>query len=197
MRNMKKFYYAVKVGMTPGIYNTWEECKSQVDGFSGATYKKFSTEEEALEYIGGKSEVVVSPETLIAYVDGSYDNSDGSYSFGAVILTDGEVKKFNKRYPKDDYSEHRNVIGEIKGSIFAMNYAMDHGFENLILHYDYLGIEKWAKGEWKRNKPATVGYKDFYDSVKDNLKVTFVKVLAHSGNEYNELADKLAKCAKI
>lgn len=194
---MKKFFYAVKVGKIPGIYNTWEECKSQVDGFSGAIYKKFSTEREALEFIEGNANIQFDEDILIAYVDGSYDNSDGSYSFGAVILMDGEIRKFNKRFPKDDFSEHRNVIGEIKGSIFAMKYAIQNGYKRLKLHYDYIGIEKWAKGEWKRNKPATILYKEFYDGVKNDLEVEFVKVLAHSGNEYNEIADMLAKSAKI
>jgi len=36
-------------------------------------------------------------------------------------------------------------------------------------------------------------YKAYYDSIKDKLRVIFKKVLAHSGNEYNEEADRLAK----
>ena len=47
----KKKYYAVKVGKTPGIYLTWEDCKSQVEGVSGAVYKSFPTLLEAEEYI--------------------------------------------------------------------------------------------------------------------------------------------------
>lgn len=49
----KKKYYAVKVGKTPGIYLTWEDCKSQVDGVSGAVYKSFPTLAEAEAYIRG------------------------------------------------------------------------------------------------------------------------------------------------
>lgn len=33
--------YAVHKGRKPGIYNTWDECKKQVDGFNGPIYKKF------------------------------------------------------------------------------------------------------------------------------------------------------------
>lgn len=49
----KKKYYAVKVGKTPGIYLTWEDCKGQVDGVSGAVYKSFPTLAEAEVYIRG------------------------------------------------------------------------------------------------------------------------------------------------
>ncbi len=49
---MANKFYAVKVGKTPGIYNTWEECKANVDGFPGALYKSFKTLQEANEYLG-------------------------------------------------------------------------------------------------------------------------------------------------
>ena len=44
---MAKKFYAVKKGITPGIYETWEACRLQIHGFSGAVYKGFDTEEEA------------------------------------------------------------------------------------------------------------------------------------------------------
>ncbi|KAJ1912228.1 hypothetical protein H4219_005678 [Mycoemilia scoparia] len=44
-------FYAVRQGRIPGIYSTWEECKSQVDGFPGARYKKFKTHEEASQFV--------------------------------------------------------------------------------------------------------------------------------------------------
>ena len=36
-------YYAVKKGRKPGIYDTWDECRKQTLGFSGAVYKSFKT----------------------------------------------------------------------------------------------------------------------------------------------------------
>ena len=54
---MKKKYYAVKKGKVPGIYETWNEAKAQVDGFSGAVYKSFSTLEEADKYIASQNSV--------------------------------------------------------------------------------------------------------------------------------------------
>ena len=48
---MAKKYYAVAKGKTPGIYLTWNDCKAQVDGFSGAVYKGFGTVQEAEEFV--------------------------------------------------------------------------------------------------------------------------------------------------
>lgn len=39
--------YVVWQGRTPGIYHSWESCKAQVDGFSGAKYRSFKTLAEA------------------------------------------------------------------------------------------------------------------------------------------------------
>lgn len=43
--------YAVRKGTIPGVYNTWEECKEQVNGFKGAIYCKVSSMEEGLRFI--------------------------------------------------------------------------------------------------------------------------------------------------
>lgn len=43
--------YAIAVGRSVGIVKTWDECKTQVYGFSGAKYKKCKTEVDAIQYI--------------------------------------------------------------------------------------------------------------------------------------------------
>jgi len=45
------FFYAVKKGHHPDIYQTWEECQSQIEGFSGDEFKKFKKIEEATAFI--------------------------------------------------------------------------------------------------------------------------------------------------
>ena len=42
-----KKYYVVWKGHNPGIYSSWEECKSQVQGVVGAQYKAFVNKQEA------------------------------------------------------------------------------------------------------------------------------------------------------
>lgn len=88
----------------------------------------------------------------------------------------------------------RNVAGEIKGAE-ARRKAIELGIKELVIYYDYMGIEMWATGAWKRNKAGTIAYHEYIMSVKDKIKITFVKVKGHSGVEGNEEADKLAKQA--
>jgi len=43
--------YAVANGRTTGIFNTWNECSDSVKGYKNAKYKKFNTNEEAVDFI--------------------------------------------------------------------------------------------------------------------------------------------------
>lgn len=191
---MAKFY-AVRKGRRNGIFSTWEECKEQIDGYSGASYKSFKTEEEAkdfLKYEESKTDL----SGLCAYVDGSFNAEKRIYGSGAVILIDGVLlSELKKTGNSEMLVSMRNVAGEITASVMAMRYALDNGYEQITIFHDYEGISKWCTGEWKTEKDGTKKYKQFFDSVKSRLRVSFVKVAAHTGVEYNELADKLAKDA--
>lgn len=197
---MAKFYYAVKTGRTPGIYESWAECEAEVKGFKGAKYKKFTTIEEAQDFIEEEGDFLrpdseLKDNEMIAYVDGSFCLETRTYSYGVVILTNKGKETFSGRSDNDELAQMRNVAGELNGAMFAMDYAIKSGKQILYLYYDYRGIEDWAKGNWKTNKEGTIEYKKYYDLIKNKLQVVFIKVRAHSGVEYNEEADKLAKDA--
>ena len=50
-------YYVVWAGHDTGVFDSWEECKLQVEGFNGARYKRFPTREQAVAaYRGNQSE---------------------------------------------------------------------------------------------------------------------------------------------
>ncbi len=199
---MAKNYYAVKAGYQPGIYKTWNECKKQVAGFSGASYKGFDTLIEAENFLGlsievGKKEQEITKliSEAVAYVDGSYEHSVKLFSYGLVVFANGKEEHFAERYETPELLSMRNVAGEIIGAQKAMQYCLNYNIKSLDLYYDYEGIQKWCTGEWKANKTGTKNYKKFYDEISSKLIVNFYKVAAHTGDTYNELADQLAKGA--
>ena len=54
---MEKYkYYVVWEGLAPGIYDTWEECRLQVENVKGAKYKSFDSKEAAVRAFRGKPE---------------------------------------------------------------------------------------------------------------------------------------------
>ncbi|XP_011494583.1 PREDICTED: ribonuclease H1 [Ceratosolen solmsi marchali] len=54
IRNIMNFY-AVAKGRNPGIYGTWNECKTQVHKFPGPLFKKFNSKIEAENFIKNHS----------------------------------------------------------------------------------------------------------------------------------------------
>lgn len=190
-------YYAVRKGYQVGIFRSWPECQKQIKGFSGAEYKSFVTQSEAEAFLGKvKEEAAPDYQGLVAYVDGSFNVRSQMFGSGIVLLENGkELVSHSEQGMDASLAGMRNVAGEIKGSQWAIEYGIAHGYKEIQLHFDYEGIEKWALGTWKANKEGTIAYQNFYNSIKDQIKVYFVKVKAHSGDEYNDKADILAKRA--
>ena len=195
-------YYAVRVGRSTGVFLTWAECQKQVTGFPGAVFKSFTTVEEAENFVkgivpqieeSGEQILKTEPGALVAYVDGSYNVANNQFSYGMVLLDGEQELKFQQFFIDEELASMRNVAGEIKGAEAAMRYAVEQGFYKLYIYHDYEGIAKWCQGEWKTNKEGTKAYKAYFDSIRDKLQVVFVKVAAHTGDKYNEMADKLAK----
>lgn len=198
---MAKKYYAVKAGRKTGVFESWDECKSAVSGFSGAAYKSFTNREDAIDFVNGsaKSQKAQNREEkqseAFAYVDGSYDDTTKSYSYGMVMMHGEDELHFFKKFEKDDMSDMRNVAGEIEGSMAAMKYCIKNGIKSISIFYDYEGIQKWCNGDWKAKKEGTKRYVEFYKDASKLVDVDFIKVKGHSGDKYNDLADELAKKA--
>lgn len=199
-------YYAVKEGRCKGVFTTWDECLKQTKGYSGAVYKKFNTSEEAMNFIYGevktihetktsdKEDIKVNKDLYEFYVDGSYNSHTKTVGYGLVMLKDGEpVIRDIGTFINDPDAESRNVTGEIKGSMKAMDIAVANGFKKVNIYYDYMGIKEWALGNWKANKDLTRAYQERYKLRSQQVKINFVKVKAHTGDTWNEEADRLAK----
>ncbi len=206
---MAKKIYCIKIGKKTGKFYSWDECKSNVSGFKGAIYKSFTTEEEADIYLSGvqnlQAETVNTTntseqefnllETAIAYVDGSYNIATEEFSCGVLILYKEEQVEISKKYYDKELSSMRNVSGEVMGATEAIKYCIENKIPNLKIYHDYQGVASWANNEWKTNKEGTRAYKEFCDKSREKLNFSFVKVKAHSGDKYNDIADLLAKKA--
>lgn len=132
----------------------------------------------------------------IAYVDGSFEKDSGVYGYGVVFIEkNGNIEEYFDSGREESYQSMRNVSGEILGALKATSLAVEKGYSSIAIFHDYQGIASWAKGEWKCNKEKTIEYREKMLSYQKQIKITFHKVLAHSGDYFNERADILAKQA--
>lgn len=214
--------YAVKVGQVPGIYHSWPECQAQVLGFPGALYKSFPDELSALAYLGSNEPDIPVEKTstsgpkltslpgyannfsaegskhLTAYTDGSLNPATDVVSSAALIFEPESTEPDHYLTYQTTLAavhDERNIGGEVQAVIGAMNWAIAHGFTSMDVYYDYYGVEMWATHQWKAKKFCSKWYQMQFDALSQDLDVKFHKVKGHTGVQFNELVDQVAKAA--
>lgn len=132
--------------------------------------------------------------TVDAFVDGSFDPAVGRYAYGCLITDEAgnEVELCGCGNDPEGVKQ-RNVTGEMIAAMLAVKWALKNGADEIVIHYDYTGIENWATAQWKTNNALTRSYKETMQAWAKRVKIRFVKVAAHKGVEGNERADGLAK----
>lgn len=170
-------------GVSKGTQNTLELCKKKEKPFHIV-----------------KFESKMSQDFVHAYVDGSFSDKENKTSWGLCIV-DKEKNESLAQYSgiveDPDAAKHRQIVGELTGVIRAVQWAKKNDTKVLI-HYDYEGIYKWVidffkDGEkpWERNNKYSQKYRTFVEQNKESI-IGFVKIKAHSGDQWNERADFLA-----
>ena len=152
-------FYVVWIGLNPGVYESWEACKQQVEGWKGAVYKGFATREEAMEafnlppenYIekkapehrgGRKKEPKPLPPEVCRQalaVDAACSGNPGQMEYRAVYLGDMEEKfRFGPILGT-------NNIGEFLAIVHALALYKSRGLD-WPLYSDSRNAILWVKG---------------------------------------------------
>ncbi|ABC01405.1 ribonuclease H1 domain-containing protein [Mycoplasma capricolum] len=199
---MIKKYYAVKKGWNTGIYTTWDEAKKQVENYSNAVYKSFSTLKQAKDFLNDNDQKPLKnfnddKNSCIAYTDGSYDTLNNTFSYGVVVFWKNREFHLSQRFNDSQLANLRNVAGEIIAVKQTIMFCLANKISKVIICHDYQGVSKWALNQWKANLDFTKEYKDFFNKYKDQISVEFKWIKSHTNNKYNDLADKLAKQATL
>lgn len=109
--NMGKWYYAVANGRNTGIYENWSDCQQQVNGYSGAKYKKFSSVEAAQDFLDS------SPGPVSGYSGGHSSryssSSSDSYCDNCPAPSSTPRRAILIDYPRENMDFMRDRHGRV------------------------------------------------------------------------------------
>jgi ribonuclease HI len=190
--------YAVKKGINPGIYNTWEECKANVIGVSGSIYKKCKTLEDATQFCNENKSIKLCDklydkekcsDIVNVYTDGSLIKKNGYESCGYGIY----IPKYNIKIGNILKKNKTNNRAELIAIIDAIQYLIKKQEKNICIYTDstYSILifgntgKKYEKKGYKNVKNCDL-VKKVNQLQKQDINLSFHHVRAHSGNIENE-----------
>lgn len=158
MAKSKKKYYTVWKGKCTGVFETWDDCKSQISNFEGAQYKSFPTFELAKtalkgnykDYIG-KSKTFSSdlsesqlkqigrPNYNSIAVDAASSGNPGIMEYRGV---DTQSKK--QLFYKGPFEQGTNNVGEFLALVHGLAFLKQNN-SNRILYTDSRTAMSWVK----------------------------------------------------
>lgn len=151
MSSERRKYYTVWIGREPGVYDSWEDCQEQTQGFPGAKFKSFPTQEAAINAYRGdpadhtgvikaiaahKAPPVVNIDALPVVspaiaVDAACSGNPGPVEYQGVDLRTG--RRIFHVGPLDDGT---NNLGEFLAIVHAMALLVNKGRTDIAIYSD-------------------------------------------------------------
>lgn len=215
--------YAVKREGFLGVFETWEECQTELTTFPESTHKGFPTLKEAYQFLGVKNKTelkqmeqkrkreqeqlqeqnsiptIQKEEPPTIFVGGSYAESVGMYSSAFIIVKRDIKMAFKKRLGTNKVAAGQlgAVAGELAAVMLAVDYAIKKDIKHITLFYTNQSIYDLLVGR----EVATNRFKEQYvlfmeNKVRDsNIRIDFIKTEPENEIKWNDAVDLLAQSA--
>lgn len=152
-------FYVVWSGRSTGVFSTWEECRSVVEGFQGAKYKAYPTEIQAVEAFRDGyrptpkipaarrlPENAPAPNLLSIAVDAACSGNPGKMEYRGVFADTG-----TELFHQGVFDDATNNIGEFLAIVHGLAYLKKHNL-NYPLYSDSANAIAWVKAGRCRTK---------------------------------------------
>ena len=160
---MKNKCYVVWKGRTPGVYDSWDACKQEIDGFAGALYKGFpdkasaevafakgfsgfgETENGKQKVENGKFSVLRFPFSVFIAVDAACSGNPGKMEYQGVFVDTGTQPPTTVQLFKSPVFENgTNNIGEFLAIVHALAWMKQKRVQ-YPLYSDSVNAQKWVR----------------------------------------------------
>ena len=140
--------------------------------------------------------VVGEKDVAMVYTDGSFNDGTMIWGYSALIY-DARDKKAQLVFSGSgvEYSDKKNITGEIMGAYRGIQEALKLGYKNIVVCHDFDGVAGYAKGSYSNGNELASWYHSEVGNLMAQAQISFKKIAAHSGNEYNTKADRCARIA--
>ena len=211
-------FYSVHKGRICGIYNDWKTCQLQINGFSGAKYKKCKDLKSAEFFLKNGEIDNTHNNTIInhyhfksdilkVYTDGSLIRKNGLVGSGyGIYIPYPDNIKISKilKEPKT------NNRAELSAIIWTCKYCFNNNIKNIEIYTDSKYCIYICNGTGKKyhnsnyiKNGITIPNKDLIITLLpllNKINIKFTHILAHTKNQDinsigNDIADKLALSA--
>jgi ribonuclease HI len=151
----KRKYYVVWKGKETGIFDSWDKCKRQIDGFAGAQYKSFTTKQAAESAFDKSPKDFIGKDTFESVL-----TTDQKAAYGKPILEsisvdaayDGNVMEYKGVYTKTKlelfgmgpFEDGTNNIGEFLAIVHALGYLKKQK-SSVPVYSDSITAMHWVK----------------------------------------------------
>lgn len=160
MAGRRSKWYVVFEGRNPGVYSTWEDCVEQVEGFKGARYRSYGSQEDAVAAyradLSGEMELlraIASEERSFVNfaaipglkldsiaVDASCMGNPGVMEYRGVFLRTGE-----QIFHQGPFPQGTNNIGEFLAIVHALALLKQRGLSTMPVYSDSKIAIGWVK----------------------------------------------------
>ena len=157
---MKNKYYVVWKGRNPGVYDSWDACKHEIDGFAGALYKGFSDKASAdaafakgftgFENAGSTAKpslmtATVKPLTPAIAVDAACSGNPGKMEYQGVFVDfDTDPAVTTPLFKSPVFENGTNNIGEFLAIVHALAWQKQKHVSYPI-YSDSVNAQKWVR----------------------------------------------------
>ena len=138
---------------------------------------------------------------ILAYTDGACSGNPGPGGWGVVLIAESNEEVIKERLLSGGSYETTNNRMELTAAIEALKALSKPTIITVYIDSVYVKdgltkwMPKWKSNGWKSSSKKPIKNDDLWkilDGENKKHKVNWQWVKGHSGNEGNELADKLA-----